>query len=89
MVCKSLIFRIGNGLADPILSGIDSCNVHQFLQRKPKHLSHNQAQGKGVVPSLILIYRFEFLCVFYFMIALFTTALFTIQLKRKDGSSTD
>jgi hypothetical protein len=39
-----------------------------------------------VVPSLILIYRCEFLCVFCFIIALFTTALFTIQLKRKDGS---
>jgi hypothetical protein len=50
----------------PILSCIDSCNVHQFLQRKPpKHL--------GVVPSLpvIPIYQFDFLCEFYFIIAFF------------------
>ncbi len=40
----------------------------------------------GVVPSLIPIYQFEFLCEFYFIIAFFSIALFTIQLRRKDGS---
>ncbi len=38
-----------------------------------------------MVTSLIPIYRFDFLCVFYFIIAYFVIALFTIQLKRKDG----
>ncbi len=38
------------------------------------------------MPCLIPIYRFDFLCVFYFIIAYFFIALFTIQLKRKDGS---
>ncbi len=39
-----------------------------------------------MVPSLIPIYQFDFLCVFYFIIAYFFIALFTVQLKRKDGS---
>ena len=39
-----------------------------------------------MVPSLIPIYQFEFLCGFYFIIAFFIIALFAIQLKRKDGS---
>ena len=47
MVCMSLIFRIGHRLADPILSGIDSCNVHQFLQRKPKYLSTTKPREKA------------------------------------------
>ncbi len=38
------------------------------------------------MPSLIPIYRFDFLCIFYFIIAYFFIVLFTIQLKRKDGS---
>ncbi len=46
----------------------------------------NFCSGKGVVPSMIPIYRFDFLCVFYFFIAYLFIALFTIQLKRKDGS---
>jgi hypothetical protein len=40
----------------------------------------------GVLPPLIPIKQFEFLCEFYFIIAFFMIALFTIQLKRKDGS---
>ncbi len=42
-----------------------------------------------MVPSLIPIYRFDFLCVFHFIIAYLFIALFTIQqfqLERKDGS---
>ena len=40
----------------------------------------------GVVPSLIPIYQFEILGEFYFIFLFFIIALFTIQLKRKDGS---
>ncbi len=46
----------------------------------------NFCSGKGVVPSLIPIYRFDSLGVFYFIIAYFFIALFKIRLKRKNGS---
>ncbi len=59
----------------PILSCIDSCNVHQFLQRKPP-----KPLGCGAFPD------YDFLCEFYFIIAFFIIALFTIRLKIKDGS---
>ncbi len=47
--------------------------------------SRSTCPGKGVVPSLIPMYRFDFLCVFYFIIAYFFFALFTIQLRERMG----
>jgi hypothetical protein len=69
----------------PLFSALILATFINF-SAKAEALYPQPSPGKGVVPSLIPIYQFEFLCVFYFIIAFFIFALFAIQLKRKDGS---
>ena len=78
--CKSLIFSHWK------LFGRPPFYPALILATFINFCSGSRRSTLGVVPSLIPIYQFDFLYVFYFIIAYFFFALFTIQLKRKDGS---
>ena len=78
--CKSLIFSHRK------LFGRPPFYPELILATFINFCSGSRRSTLGVVPSLIPIYQFEFLSEFYFIILFFIIALFTIQLKRKDGS---
>ena len=68
--CKSLIFSHWKLFGrPPFYPALILATFINFLQRKPP-------KNLGVVPSLIPIYQFDFLCEFYFIIAFFIIALF-------------